>query len=277
MLALDVRQAEASRALLGLHPVFTAAACAALAVIHEATATMSRSELERDNGLGADGTSTMWIDAAVEEAIVDACAPYGVNILSEEIGFIDHGSCLTLVVDPIDGTANAAADIPLACFSAVLADDGRFTESATIWLATGQGWAGTADGRVRSPGRWGTTGRTSLDGAAVSLLRPHPRNRDGWWRVTERAARIRILSCTTLEGALVLQGSTDAFADAGSDTHRLMDIAAAAVLLPTVGGAVIDVLGRPVEFDVDLTRRWSGIIAATPALAEEIAAAVRGD
>ena len=90
MLALDVRQAEASRALLGLHPVLTAAASAALAVIHEATATMSRSDLERDNGLGADGTSTMWIDAAVEEAIVDACAPYGVNILSEEIGFIDR-------------------------------------------------------------------------------------------------------------------------------------------------------------------------------------------
>ena len=70
---------------------------------------------------------------------------------------------------------------------------------------------------------------------------------------------------------LVLQGSTDAFADAGSDTHRLVDLAAAAVMLPTVGGAVIDVLGRPIELDLDLTRRWSGVVAATPQLAERLA------
>jgi myo-inositol-1(or 4)-monophosphatase len=111
----------------------------------------------------------------------------------------------------------------------------------------------------------------------VSLLRPQIQTRDRWWRVAERATRIRVLSCTTLEAMLVLQGSTDAFADAGSDTHRLVDLAAALVLLPSVGGSVIDVFGRPIEFDVDLRRRWSGIVAATPELAEQIAVAVRGD
>ncbi|MFF2115119.1 inositol monophosphatase family protein [Rhodococcus koreensis] len=65
-------------------------------------------------------------------------------------------------------------------------------------------------------------------------------------------------------------GAVDAFVDAGSDTHRLMDIAAAVVLVGASGGVVLDAFGRPVEFDTDLTRRWSGIVAATPELGEEL-------
>jgi myo-inositol-1(or 4)-monophosphatase len=218
----------------------------------------------------------MRIDAIIEEAIADVLHEHRINMLSEEAGWIDEGSAFTLVVDPLDGSANAAAGVPLACFSAAVAVDGRFIEAATVWLETGDTWAGTADGQVRIGGPWVTTQRTGLRGAAVSMLRPHPHTREGWWRVCEQAARVRILSCTTLEAMLVLQGSTDAFVDAGSDTHRLVDLVAALVLIPGVGGAVQDVNGRAIELDLDLTKRWSGIIAATPRLADEIAAAVRG-
>ncbi|MBP2049782.1 fructose-1,6-bisphosphatase/inositol monophosphatase family enzyme [Streptomyces griseochromogenes] len=91
-----------------------------------------------------------------------------------------------------------------------------------------------------------------------------------------RASRIRILSTSCLEAVLVAEGSTDAFADAGSDTHRIVDLAAAMLTVPAAGGAVIDVHGRPLEIDPDLTRRWSGVVAATPELAEELADAIRG-
>jgi myo-inositol-1(or 4)-monophosphatase len=39
---------------------------------------------------------------------------------------------------------------------------------------------------------------------------------------------------------------------------------------------VIDAPGRPIEMDMDLSRRWSGVVAASPALAEELAAVIRG-
>jgi myo-inositol-1(or 4)-monophosphatase len=71
------------------------------------------------------------------------------------------------------------------------------------------------------------------------------------------------------------EGSTDAFADAGTDTHRIVDLAAAMVIVPAAGGVIIDAFGRPLEIDPDLTRRWSGVVAATPRLAEELAAAIR--
>lgn len=274
-LSLDLREAAIARGCTMLHPVFAAAGTAALLRYDESLSRFTRAERETEVMMGADGTPTMHVDAFVEEAIIDTAIHHGVNILSEEAGYIDRRSSLTLVVDPVDGSANAAAGIPLACFSAALVDDGKFIEAATVWLATGHVWAGSADGE-RFSAVWSTTGCTDHSKAAVSLLRPHAHTRNPWWRVAEPSARIRILSCSTLEAMLVLQGSSDAFVDAGSDTHRLVDLAAAIVLIPTVGGIVMDSAGRDIEFTTDLKRRWSGIVAATPELGEALAAAVTG-
>jgi myo-inositol-1(or 4)-monophosphatase len=195
-----------------------------------------------------------------------------VNLLSEEIGIIDNGSAYTLVVDPVDGTANAAAGVPLSAFAAAVWRDGIVTESLTCWLDTGRCWHAVAG----QPVPFRTTGRTELDGAAVSLLRPQRSDTSAWWRVASRAERVRILSSSCLEAALVAEGSTDAFADVAGDRHRIFDVAPAMILVPAAGGAVIDALGRPIEIDKDLTRRWSGVVAASPALAEELAAVIRG-
>lgn len=257
------------------HPALGAAVAAASRARAEAVQRWSRDELAETVAAGADGTPTMRIDALVETAILEAVEPLGVNVLTEEAGFVDAGSAVTLVLDPLDGSANAAAGVPLSCCTAAVAVDDRFVEALTVWLETGRWWAA----RAGEPGPHRTSGRRDLDGAAVSLLRPHPHDADAgpaWWRVAERAARIRILSCSALEACLVAQGSTDAFADARSDSHRLVDLAAALVLVPPAGGAVVDALDRPIELDTDLTRRWSGIVAATPELADELRTTLQG-
>lgn len=251
-------------------PLLRRGAGAARRAYRKAQARYRPAELAAVVGMGADGTATMRIDRLVEEAVLAALAPAGFNVLSEEAGFLDRGSARTVVVDPVDGSANAAAGVPLACFSAAVAEEGRFTHALTAWLHTGEWWWATA-----GEARGATSGRRELAGAAVSLLRPHAHNQEAWWRVAERSARIRVLSCSTLEAVLVATGATDAFVDAGSDTHRLVDLAAAVVLVGAAGGVVTDVFGRPVEFDTDLSRRWSGIVAATPTLAEELAEVVR--
>lgn len=257
------------------HAVLRAAATAALEAYAAAQASHRRAALAEVVADGADGTPTMRIDVLVETAIlaaVEATSP--VNVLTEETGWVDRGSALTLVMDPVDGSANAAAGVPLSAFSGALAVDGVFTEALTVWLETGRGWWARRD----RPTTLRTSGRTTLDGAAVSLLRPHPAEPGpsaAWWAVARRAARIRILSTSCLEAALVVEGATDAFADAATDTHRLVDLAAALVLADAAGGAVRDVFDRPLELDTDLTRRWSGVVAATPELADELAATLR--
>ncbi|MGW3956545.1 inositol monophosphatase family protein [Streptomyces sp. NPDC004752] len=253
----------------GTHPALLAAARAALDTYRDARATYDRTALAEPVATGADGTPTMYIDRLVEDAVIDALRPHRVNVLSEESGWIDHGSAVSLVIDPLDGSANGAAGVPLTAFAAAVAVDGEFTEAYTVWLDTGRSWWAHRD----QPVPYRTSGRTELSGAAVSLLRPHtgkPGPAAAWWAAASRAARVRILSTTCLEAALVAEGATDAFADACSDTHRLVDLAAAAVMVPRAGGAVLDVRGRPLAFDTDLTRRWSGVIAATPELAAEL-------
>lgn len=239
---------------------------AAVQAFADARRGLTRAQLGAKDSMGADGTPTMHLDTLVDAAVIDAVQAHGVNLLSEEAGHIDHGSAVTVVVDPVDGTANAAAGVPLSAFSAVLSVDGAATEALTVWLDTGRCWHAVAG----TPAPYATTGRRELDGAAVNVLRPHDRNADAWWRVARRAARVRVLSTSCLESALVAEGTVDAFADAGSDTHRIMDLAAAMVLVPAAGGAVQDAYGRPLELDPDLSKRWSGVVAATRQLADEL-------
>jgi myo-inositol-1(or 4)-monophosphatase len=255
--------------------VLAAAAEAAGDALAAALASHDRAALAAEVMDGADGTPTMRVDALVEEAILDRVEAFGVNVLSEERGWIDRGSARTLVLDPVDGSANAAAGVPVACMSAALVEDGCFVEALTHWLHTGDQWWGIARGRDGGPAHaMRTTGCTALAPAAVSLLRPHERNRDAWWRVASRAARVRVHGCSTFDAALVASGAIDVFADAGSDTHRLVDLAAALVLVPAAGGAVADAYGRPIEFDTDLRRRWSGVVGASPELTNEVCAAI---
>ena len=256
----------------GTHQVLADAVRAAAAEFGSARAKYDREALAEKVEMGADGTPTMRLDILVDTAIAGVVDKHKVNLLSEEIGAVDNGSSVTLVVDPVDGTANAAAGVPLSAFAGVIAVDGAATEALTCWFDTGRCWHAVAG----QPVPYRTTGRTALDGAAVSLLRPHGPDDDAWWRVARRAARVRILSTSCLEAALVAEGSTDAFADAGSDTHRIMDLAAAMVMVPAAGGAVLDVRGRPLEIDQDLTRRWSGVVAASRELAEELVDALNG-
>jgi myo-inositol-1(or 4)-monophosphatase len=204
-----------------VHPSLSAAADAARLALAEARRRHEPAELSEVIGTGADGTPTMRIDSLVEERVVDALSGYGVNILSEEAGLLDRGSALTVVLDPLDGSANAAAGVPLSCVSAVLAVDDTFTEALTCWLDTGHIWTATTAGGCVGPGKRRlsrTSGQASVAGSALSMLRPHTGSPAGaaWWALAKQAARIRVLSCSTLEIALVADGATDAFADPGS-------------------------------------------------------------
>lgn len=256
-------------------PVLADAARAAAVTAADTQRRLTREECAEEVYLGADGTPTMRIDALVEEAILEVAREHGVNVLSEEAGFIDVGSARTLVVDPLDGSANAAAQVPLSSFSGVLVEDGVPVEALTTWIETGR----TVQGRVDIPAAGRASGRTELAGAALSMLRPkvgpYGDNLPTWAALSNTAGRVRILSSTCIESMLVAEGGIDVFADPGSDTHRIVDLYAAMLLLPQVGGAVIDAFERPIELSTDLTLRWSGVIGATPEITHEVAEVIR--
>ena len=65
--------------------------------------------------MGADGTPTSQVDKIAENTVLMYIASHKVplNVLSEEIGFVDNGAKDTLILDPIDGTRNAVLGIPV--------------------------------------------------------------------------------------------------------------------------------------------------------------------
>lgn len=261
----------------GTSPALAELAYAAIAGVNEAWGNHTRAELSAELKMGADGTVTSVMDDIVESRIVDAARRVEVNVLSEEIGHLDSGHAVTAVIDPVDGTANATSGVPLSCFSAALVDArGTVTEALNVWLENGAVvWA-----KQGEPVSYRTSGRTSLQGAAVDMLRPKTHaggdSTAAWVRVADACSRVRVLSSSCLESMLVAQGAIDAFCDPGSDTHRIVDLAAALLFVPAAGGAVIDARGRAFTFEPDLSLRWSGIVAASRPLAEEIGEVVLG-
>ncbi|MGB0112926.1 MAG: inositol monophosphatase family protein, partial [Ilumatobacteraceae bacterium] len=252
--------------------VLTEAADVALHAYRNSLATMTEEERRSTVGPGADGTETYLLDEVVEAPVLDVLERHGVNVLSEEVGWIDRASSVTVVVDPVDGTANAAAGVPLSAFAAALVVDDVVREALVVWLDTGRRWSAIAG----TPSTSLVSGRTSLDGASMSLLRPRPENRDAWLRIADRSSRIRVLGSSVLEAMLVADGAVDAFCDPGGDVHRIVDIAAAALVVEAAGGCVVDAYGRPFSFEPDLSLRWSGVFAASASMADEIVAAIAG-
>ena len=246
-------------------------AAAADSAYRFAMSHMTAEERSRDIGLGGDGTPTMFLDRYIEEPVLEVINRYGSNVLSEEVGWIDRGSAVTVVIDPVDGTANSAAGVPISAFAAAVVVDNEVVESLCTWLGTSYAWHANRD----QPTANNTTGRTAISGCALSMLRPRPTTWTAWSSLALEADRVRVLGSSVIEGCLVADGAIDAFCDPGGDIHRIVDIAAAQLIVEKAGGAVIDSRGRPFTFEPDLALRWSGIFAATRELAEEIAGIIR--
>lgn len=261
------------RIVTDLHPALVSAAAAAQAAYLTAKLTKSGPELAEIIGIGGDGTPTMFLDQLVDEAVVAAVQPYGINILSEEIGWVDRGSAVTLVIDPVDGTANAVAGVPACAFAGAIVMGEVITDSLLCWLDSQRSMSAhrRRDGRFDVSEPFATTGRTSLAGASIAMLRPRAETRPNWNRIVEPTERLRVMGSSVIEGSLVALGAIDAFVDAGGDVHRLVDLLPLIPFVEHAGGVVIDAYDRPLDFDVDMSKRWSGIVAATRELADEIA------
>jgi myo-inositol-1(or 4)-monophosphatase len=261
--------------LNSVHPVLAQAMWAAEESYFRALTEYTRDRLAEEIGLGGDGTPTTYLDELVDCAVLEAVKSFGVNILSEEAGWIDRGSSLTLIVDPLDGTANAVAGVPICAFAGALAVDGVITEGLVSWIDMGRRWhARAGEPRVGADHGGGVTRQRKLLGASVSMLRPRPETLSAWTLVAMTAGRVRVLGSSVIEACLVADGVIDAFVDCGGEVHRIVDLAATKLIVESAGGTVADVFGRPIEMDTDLSRRWSGIAASSQDLAAEITAIV---
>ena len=97
---------------------------------------------ERRQHLYWRGWNTEEIDKVAENAVLRYIAANNIqlNVLSEEIGYVDNGADETLVLDPIDGTTNSIVGIPMYTVSMAIGKSSlNDIHTALIYnLATGE-------------------------------------------------------------------------------------------------------------------------------------------
>lgn len=227
--------------------------------------------------MGATGTPTEEVDRLAESAILAALDAEGVdwNVVSEEIGSVARGGSRTLVVDPIDGTANAVRNLPFSSVSLALGvrdlagvEVGLVRDLArgtTYWAVRGGGaWR---DGRRIRTRPWSGRGELLL----VNLGRAASARSAA---LVGRARRVRAIGCASLELSLVAEGAADAYvfenADAGRNL-RATDIAAAYRILLEAGGGASDADGGSLEgFPLGVERRTTVLAWGDPALGRTV-------
>lgn len=215
-----------------------------------------------DLGMGADGTSTSQIDKIAENTVLDYINRHGIdlNVLSEEIGFVDNGAKETLVLDPIDGTSNAIAGVPMFTISMAVGNK-SLADIHTAYLrnlvTADEYRAVRGEGAFKNGVRMHAREESDMCDLFLMIYLGNGAHRDSF-ALAKRCKSSRAYGCASLEMALVAEGEADGFimhAEKYSRAIRVVDIAASVLLLREAGGEVYDLDGKVLDMPFDLDTR----------------------
>jgi len=225
-------------------------------------------------GLGAGGDRTVVLDRVAEAVVLDGLAALAArgerfSVLSEEVGWVDHGAPQPLVlVDPVDGSLNAKQGVPAAAVMLSLLRGPRLgdaTAAQVLNLATGESWQVrrggglTHDGRPVRPLPAGPGGieLLGLESTPQSVLSVEP--------LLRSCAKIRLLGTMAISLAHTASGGLSVFCS--PIQARAFDMSAGVLMLAEVGGVTTDLEGRPTaELVADLGVRSTLLASAHPGL-----------
>ena len=240
----------------------------------------TRTEREPVVGDGVGGDETTAIDAAAERVILERLrAIDGATIVSEEVGLVEGGGRLRIVVDPIDGSLNAKRGIPFFSLSVAIAEGDTMDDVVFAYVydfGSGEEW-------LAEQGKG-----ASLNGADLGPIYPKDEIEILSFEATltssvaEKAAamvgfayRLRIMGSLALSLCHLAAGRVDAVCSLKA--ARAVDIAAAQLLVRERGLA-IDLPEAPPfgSAPLDTEGRSRVVAAGTPAVCAELFAALAG-
>jgi fructose-1,6-bisphosphatase/inositol monophosphatase family enzyme len=239
-----------------------------MAVLDEAAGAV-RAALGKVDDWGLAGTRSgqHHSDLAADAAALEVLTRAGVGVLSEESGLRAAGHPLLVIVDPLDGSTNAAQGIPWYAASLCAVDDDGPLASLVVNLATGdrfearRGEGAWRNGRPISP-----SGRGVLQQSIVGISGFPPR----WlgWR------QYRALGAAALDLCAVACGILDGYVDCSRDAHGVWDYLGGLLVCQEAGAMVTDAFSRDLVLRTANEKR-TPVAAATPQLLEELVVARR--
>ena len=194
-----------------------------------------------------DGSPVTAVDRAVEQALRNriAAAYPDHGVFGEEFPSLNPDAERVWVIDPIDGTKQFMAGLPLYASLIALAERGSFVLGVMDFPATAERWSGGRDLPATHNGK-AVKARTcaSLSRAMVCAGTPS-RGSERQVAAILRLARsglINVWGSSAYGFALVASGRIDLAIDCGLDAY---DLAAAAAVVEAAGGLACDWQGNP--------------------------------
>jgi myo-inositol-1(or 4)-monophosphatase len=237
-----------------------------LTVLHEA-ATAVRGVLDRstDWTLAGSRPGQYRIDLAADEAALAVLIGAGLGVMSEESGDHYPERSVVVVVDPVDGSTNAARGLPWFATSLCALDDGGLLAAVVVNQATGVRFEAIRGGGARCDGRpIGPSGCASLDRALV-VVNGYPPQHLGW-------KQYRALGAAALDLCAVASGWVDGYVDCTDRSLGPWDYLGGALVCQEAGAAIVDAHGEGLVSRGHHDRR-TPLAAATPALLQAVVAA----
>ena len=252
--------------------------------IYEAVKDMAGTEKAAgDFGRGAGGDISRNIDITAENTVLDYLREINFDcvVLGEECGRVELSDNPRgfVIMDAIDGSANAVRGVPFFCCSLAFATEEKLssiTDAAVTNLVTGEiFWASKGKGAFLDEKPISVHKKTPLykivgintSGASPELMkRLQP--------VFENHNHTRHFGANALEMAIFAQGLMDIFIDLRGKI-RIQDIDAGYLLVKEAGGLLLDENMNPLDSDLDYQTRLSFVAAATPEILDEIFAEIK--
>ena len=228
-------------------------------------------KLGKTIAVGADGTPTTYIDKIAEDVALKLIkkSERKVNLLSEEIGFVDYDGDYVFVLDPVDGTRNAYRGIPF--YSVSLAIGTSKISDVEYGIVKN---IPTGDVFVAEKGHGAFLNKAPIRVcevpspemlSSISLGKNHT-SRAG---LLSKKGNVRSYGSASLEMCMVARGALDYYY-VGKDIIRVIDIAASTLIVREAGGYVKTISGKELNMEFDLTDRTSVVAACSERLIHEI-------
>lgn len=187
--------------------------------------------------------------------------------LGEEGGLQNAGGAATWVIDPIDGTSNFIAGIPVWCVSLGLVIGGKSALGVIYNPVTDELYTAQAgDGAFLNGRRIRVSGAQRLDEARIGIGFSYRRPVQDHIRAVQACLDASCEYARFGSGALGMAFAADGRMDGYYEAHiNPWDIAAGLVLVTEAGGWCSDFFGSPDAFG-----KGNVILATTPALVEPL-------
>lgn len=247
---------------------------------------MDYATIRKTVSLNRFGDQTFEIDMVLEKLIFEATKKYfkDSTLVSEESEIIEigRGGPPFIIVDPVDGSANAARGYPCYSSSIAVAEGENLNDiicSGVINLLDGSIYLAEKNRGAFLNGRKIRVSNVEKIEEALIAVDFNVRGRlPGYVKkisnIVERAKHVRFLGTDALEICMVASGAADAFIDLRGFL-RSIDFAAASLIVREAGGLVLDEKGEKLNVKLIPVSRSPIVAVASRKLAEEIFLSIR--